>query len=123
MLEINMLACSINSFYRTFQGRMLISKSGRVFKADIAKYLDINKKICGPIKLTLIFHFKDKRRRDVDNYAKVLIDCLKNVLFEDDDKIYVLHMEKEIGMPENKIFIDIEPIGIKTINIEPNDNK
>ena len=108
MLELNILACSINSFYRTFRGRMLISKPGREFKLEISKCLDITTKILGPIKLTLIFHFKDKRRRDVDNYAKVLIDCLKNVLFEDDDKIYILHMEKQIGMPENKIFIDIE---------------
>ena len=80
--------------------------------------------------LTLILYFKDKRKRDLDNYNKVLIDCLKNRLFEDDDQIYQLYMEKYIGCGFNKICINVESIDdsqmdnqITENNIEDNNNK
>ena len=73
-------------------------------------------KILGKIKLTLILYFKDKRKRDLDNYNKTLIDCLKNRLFEDDDQIYQLYMEKHIGCGFNKICIIVDPIEENTID-------
>ena len=107
MIIIPIMACSVNKYYRSWQGRVLISKDGREFKKEIDVYLNNYKKIKGIIYLKLILHFKDKRKRDVDNYAKVLIDCLKNKLFEDDDQIYQLYMEKHIGTGYNQISIDI----------------
>ena len=54
------------------------------------------------------------KRQDLDN--KVLIDCLKNRLFEDDDQIYQLYMEKHIGCGFNKICIIVDPIEETTID-------
>ena len=110
MIELPIMACSVNKYYRNWQGRVLISKDGRAFKTELEPYLNNHNKINGKIYLKLILHFKDKRKRDVDNYAKVLIDCLKNKLFEDDDMIYKLYMEKYIGYGENKIEIHVNKI-------------
>ena len=110
MIELPIMACSVNKYYRTWQGRVLISKDGRIFKNEIEMLLNSYKKILGKVKLTLILHFKDKRKRDLDNYNKVLIDCLKNRLFEDDDQIYQLYMEKHIGCGFNKICISVESL-------------
>tara|TARA_Y100000589_G_scaffold316880_1_gene342167 strand:+ start:60 stop:521 length:462 start_codon:yes stop_codon:yes gene_type:complete len=115
MIEIPIMACSVNKYYRSWQGRVLISKDGREFKKEVDLLLNNYEKVLGKIKLTLILHFKDKRKRDLDNYNKVLIDCLKNKLFEDDDQIYQLYMEKHIGCGFNKITIDIESIEIEEI--------
>ena len=87
------MACSVNKYYRSWKGRVLISKDGKEFKKELDLHLTNYEKILGKIKLNIVLHFKDKRKRDVDNYAKVLIDCLKNKLFEDDDQIYQLYME------------------------------
>ena len=114
MIELPIMACSVNKYYRSWQGRVLISKDGREFKKEVDLLLNNYEKILGKIKLTLILHFKDKRKRDLDNYNKVLIDCLKNKLFEDDDQIYQLYMEKHIGCGFNKISIDIESINIES---------
>ena len=114
MIEIPIMACSVNKYYRSWQGRVLISKDGREFKKEVDLLLNNYEKVLGKIKLTLILHFKDKRKRDLDNYNKVLIDCLKNKLFEDDDQIYQLYMEKHIGCGFNKISIDIESIDIES---------
>ena len=114
MIEIPIMACSVNKYYRSWQGRVLISKDGLEFKKEVDLLLNNYEKVLGKIKLTLILHFKDKRKRDLDNYNKVLIDCLKNKLFEDDDQIYQLYMEKHIGCGFNKISIGIESIDIES---------
>ena len=115
MIELPIMACSVNKYYRSWQGRVLISKDGREFKKEVDLLLHNYEKIMGKIKLTLILHFKDKRKRDLDNYNKVLIDCLKNKLFEDDDQIYQLYMEKHIGCGFNKITIITESIIVEQI--------
>lgn len=120
MIELPIMACSVNKYYRSWQGRVLISKDGRVFKNEVDMLLNNYQKILGKIKLTLILYFKDKRKRDLDNYNKVLIDCLKNKLFEDDDQIYQLYMEKHIGCGFNKISIDIESINVEQIKSPEN---
>ena len=120
MIELPIMACSVNKYYRSWQGRVLISKDGREFKKEVDLMLNNYEKIKGQIKLTLILHFKDKRKRDLDNYNKVLIDCLKNKLFEDDDQIYQLYMEKHIGCGFNKISIDIESINVEQIKSPEN---
>ena len=74
-------------------------------------FLTITQKLKVKFKLSLILYFKDKNlKRDLDNNNKVLIDCLKNKLFEDDDQIYQLYMEKYIGCGFNKICINVESI-------------
>lgn len=110
MIEIPIMACSVNKYYRSWQGRVLISKDGREFKKEVDLLLNNYEKVLGKIKLTLILHFKDKRKRDLDNYNKVLIDCLKNKLFEDDDQVYQLYMEKYIGCGYDKICIKVDKI-------------
>ena len=110
MIELSLMACSVNKYYRSWKGRVLISKDGKEFKKNIDLLLGDNQKVFGKIQLNLYLYFKDKRKRDVDNYAKVLIDCLKNRLFEDDDMIYKLYMEKFIGYGEDKICIEIIPL-------------
>jgi len=123
MIELPIMACSVNKYYRSWQGRVLISKDGREFKKEVDLLLNNYEKILGKIKLTLILHFKDKRKRDLDNYNKVLIDCLKNKLFEDDDQIYQLYMEKHIGCGFNKISINIESIEEEFNNIDKIEEK
>ncbi len=48
----------------------------------------------GRVKVTLVFMFSDNKERDVDNYAKVPIDCLKGVFIADDRQIAKLVLVK-----------------------------
>ena len=108
----NILPISVNAAYRTWRGRILISAKGREFKKIICQKLtELNlTKIKGKIEMTIIYYFKDNRCRDIDNYQKVLIDCMKDILFEDDKMIYKLNLEKYIGCNFNKIIVDIKSI-------------
>lgn len=109
MIELNIAACSVNKYYRNVGNRVCISADGRIFKKKIDLLLNNYEKIFGKIKLTLHFYFRDNRKRDADNYLKVLIDCLKNKLFEDDDQIYILEVKKFIGYMD-KICIDVRKL-------------
>ena len=108
MIELPIAACSVNKFYRSVGHRVIISKDGREFKKKIDLLLNNYSKIVGEVKLTLHFYFKDNRKhRDIDNYCKVIIDCLKNKLFDDDDEIMELNVKKFIGCGFDRIGIDV----------------
>ena len=59
---------SLNHSYRAYRGRVVLSLRARVFKQRVADNLpeDFNK-ISGKVKLDVTFHFKDKRKRDIEN--------------------------------------------------------
>ena len=96
-IKFDFKAMTQNSYYRKFRNRLIISPEGKKYKAQIQERIKGIDKIYGKVGLILKFQFKDKRKRDLDNLHKCLIDALKNVLIEDDDQAYRLYMTKEIG--------------------------
>lgn len=110
IIEINnILPISVNAAYRTWKGRILISVKGREFKKFLINAFESKNipKIEGVIGMDIEYFFKDRRNRDIDNYQKILIDCMKDILFEDDKMIYNLNLKKNIGCKFNKIIIKI----------------
>ncbi len=97
-MSFNLTIPSNNTYYRNFRGHMCLSPQGRAFKVEMAELLK-NKcpKILGPVKIDLIFRWRDLRDRDIDNYYKATLDALKNKLFEDDCQIYDLRGRKVCG--------------------------
>lgn len=102
-------ALTQNSYYRTYRGSIVISERGRVFKEEVRKHLPIDK-IKGRVRMELLFGFRDKRKRDLDNLNKPLIDAMKNIVIEDDDQVWELIMKKEIGIGRDYITIGIQPL-------------
>ena len=54
------------------------------------------------------FHFKDNRRRDVDDYLKILLDALTGVVWVDDSQIERVCATKFQGEKSDYIFIRIQ---------------
>jgi len=72
---------SVNHYYRKVGNKMLISKAGRAYKAEVrACYLEqigLKKPIEGKVSIQVHLHPGDNRRRDLDNFAgKALYDAL-----------------------------------------------
>ena len=108
---------SVNCMYRTYKGRVILSRRGREYKSETKKYIDNYiesmddfEPIEGRVKIELDICFRDKRKRDLDNYVKSVIDSIKNKLFGDDDLIFELNVRKHIQSEKNETIIEITKI-------------
>ena len=88
---------SINKYYAQVGKRRIITKEGRLYKELVAG-LTV-KKLEGRVSVTIELYAKDKRRRDLDNICKCLLDSLQGCgLYEDDsqiDRLMVVRCEKD----------------------------
>ncbi len=89
---------------------MYMTKEGKEFKAkaqDIIRDSEVSL-TDKDIKLSIELRFKDKRRRDIDNYNKILLDSMTDLVYEDDKQIMELNLKKSSGWLNDEIVIQIE---------------
>lgn len=104
---------SVNTYWRNFNGRMLLSKEGRQFKKDMQSFLQTQRRgepLKSDLKVTIALHFKDNRRRDVDNFSKAILDSMTGIIYDDDSQIQELTVKKTIGCDENLIIIYVNEV-------------
>lgn len=87
-----------------------MTKEGKELKEQYQ--LEARKQYKGKVMLAdydmeIILFFKDKRRRDVDNYNKLVLDALEGVVYEDDKQVKRLTVEKRISVEDPRIEIKI----------------
>jgi len=61
----------------------------------------------GEIQVVIDFHFKDKLRRDIDNFNKIILDSCTGMLWEDDSQITTLTLRKLISKENPRVNITI----------------
>lgn len=83
---------SVNRYWRHVvvngSARSLLSADGRKYKADVgveAARQRAPRGIASPVAAHITLHAPDNRRRDVDNYAKGILDALVEAKVLDDD--------------------------------------
>ena len=113
-LEINEIPPTINNYYgHRVCGKHAIkflSHKGRDFKARIKELATQSKqeKLEGDLFMIIELQFPTKRKADIDNYCKALLDALTGVFYEDDSQITELNITKsyEKNQPKTKITIE-----------------
>lgn len=102
---------SINHYWRHFRGRTVISREGQAFRANVCALLatGIQRSGNGPrkppsggrIALAMDAFPPDRRRRDLDNLQKPLLDALEHAgEYEDDSQIDLLiSRRREVSAP------------------------
>ena len=89
---------SVNGYWRNINGRTLISAKGRAYKRAIARLVKWNhaaKKLQGRLAVLVILHPPDKRKRDIDNSMKALLDSMQAAgVYLDDSQIDRLVIER-----------------------------
>ena len=82
---------SVNGYWRTFRNRQILSKKAREYRDKVIGHLAIKKKL-GPLAARIWLQPPDKRRRDVDNFSKPILDALTHAgAWEDDSQI--MHLD------------------------------
>ena len=87
---------SVNTYWRTFRGRMIISKAGRDYRTSVAEQVvvqSIGKFLDKRIVVCILAYRPDKRRRDLDNLLKAALDSMCSAgVYDDDSQIVDLRI-------------------------------
>ncbi len=87
---------SMNTYWRTFQGRMIISAKGRDYRKAVAEQVMLQAGALnyqGKLRVQIEAFRPDNRRRDLDNLLKAVLDgCTHAGVWEDDSNIVDLRI-------------------------------
>lgn len=101
---------SANDYWRSFRGRVVVSRQARGYKADV-KFRAMQDHsldpIEGPVVVNLVVYRK-RRIGDLDNFQKVLLDSLRGVAFHDDSQVVEIHARREDDPTNPRVVITVE---------------
>lgn len=100
---------SINRYWRHVGTRVLISKAGRRYRSDVAAVLTAErvKPLEGELAVQIDVFPPDRRRRDLDNTLKALLDAMQGGAYVDDNQIGELHVERHHVEKPGKVVVQI----------------
>ncbi len=101
---------SVNGYYRAIKrGNIctnILSKKGREYK-DIVASLVTPQLTEERLMVKVYLYPPDKRRRDIDNYNKALLDSLSGIIWKDDSQIDYLIITRQDPSKGGKTIIKI----------------
>ena len=110
-IKIDIIPLSYYQYLTHNKYRKYITKKGRIYKADIEKILTesmIGKEILDQdCNVDLIFYFNTKRKNDIDNYAKPILDFMSDIVFTDDRLVIDLRIRKFYDKENPRILIKV----------------
>ena len=104
---------SVNHYWRRVGARTLISLKGRRYRDRVASILALRRvqPMTGSLAVRVTVHPPDRRRRDLDNAMKALLDALEHGgAYEDDSQIDHLDIRRGSVVPEGKVAVRIEQL-------------
>lgn len=106
---------SVNAYWRMFQNRMIISKDGREYRQEVLANVPIaaRRKLTGRLTVTITAWPPDRRRRDIDNLPKCVLDALaKAGVYEDDSQIDYLAIERGDVCEKGRLDIMVREVAL-----------
>jgi crossover junction endodeoxyribonuclease RusA len=103
---------TVNTYWRTARGRTYISAKGKAYREEViarVQALDLPKPLEGRLTVHIWAYPPDKRRRDLDNLLKALLDALEHAgMYLDDNQIDDLRIERRpMSPPDGRIVVHI----------------
>ena len=112
-LELSVMPPSVNSLWVNKPSGRYKSKRGKIFEnlacGELKKQFRY-KPLSSGLKVYIWLYFKDKRKRDIDNYNKAILDSMTEIVYEDDSQIEELNIKKIVGCGFDKVEIEVEEL-------------
>ena len=104
-----------NTYWRHDRGRTHISHAGKAYRANVLAVLwsTLGKiePLEGPLAVSLRLTPPDRRRRDVDNVQKPLLDALEHAgVYGNDNQVSELHAFRGDPRPPGAILVQVWPL-------------
>lgn len=109
-LTLRTLPISTNRAYKSGNGRFYKSqeaKDSQEAMAWEARSQYRGKPLSGALICRLSFFWRDKRRHDLDNPCKALLDAFTGILWDDDSQIQELHITKAFSKENPRVEIEV----------------
>ena len=105
---------SVNSYRTVYRGMMRLSKEGRAFKAAVSDYVveyRVPKLGDSKLRISMVLFPRDKRKIDIDNRIKSVLDALQDAgVFNDDFQVDELSIVRGKPVKGGAIRVMIEQI-------------
>jgi len=104
---------SVNHYYRRVGPRTLISRAGRAFRAEVGRILAARRlpPALGRLAVTVEVFPPDRRRRDIDNLLKAVLDaCQHGGAFPDDSRIVWLLIHRTQVVRGGRVVVTIRDL-------------
>ncbi len=89
--------------------RKYITAKGRIYKEEIEKVLiksmEDKQIINEECKIYIEFYFNNKRKNDIDNFVKPILDFMSDIVYTDDRLVVDLHVKKFFDKNNPRILI------------------
>ena len=109
---------SVNTYWRNFRGRTILSPKGREFKEQVADYVaeyNVPKLGDSKLRVSMVLFPRDKRKIDIDNRIKCVLDALQDAgVFNDDFQVDELSIVRGKPIKGGAIRVLIEVIDENT---------
>ena len=105
---------SVNHYWRNFRGRMVIGERGRAYRRDAIASIRQQRiptdGVGGPLSVRVHAFPPDRRRRDLDNLQKALLDAVVAAgVIEDDSNIDELQVVRGKVQRGGMVWVRIQP--------------
>jgi Holliday junction resolvase RusA-like endonuclease len=103
---------SVNHLWRRVGHKTVISREGRRYRKAVETILlkRVVRPLLGRLAITVDLYPPDRRRRDLDNALKALLDALQHGgAYHDDAQIDDLHLRRGECVPGGLVFVRIVP--------------
>jgi len=120
MIELNLpFPPSINNYYqRNRNGGVRIGKAGVLFRAQVKMLIPSKLRTFSTyaVSVEIDVYPPDKRKRDLDNILKALLDAMEHAgIYKNDSQICRLLIERmEAEPPAGRVVVRVEPYERKT---------
>ena len=104
---------SVNHYYRRVGPRTLISRAGREFRRQVGRILAARRlpPATGRLAVSVEVYPPDRRRRDIDNLLKAVLDALQHGgAFPDDSRIAWLLIHRTQVMRGGRVVVTIRDL-------------
>ncbi|MEI6540257.1 MAG: RusA family crossover junction endodeoxyribonuclease, partial [Planctomycetota bacterium] len=101
---------SVNHYWRRVGARTLISRQGRAFRETVCSLLALRRlhPLDGWLKVHLQIYPPDRRRRDVDNIQKPVLDALQHAgVYHDDFQIVSLRTDRMQPVQDGRLEVTV----------------
>ena len=108
---------TMNTYWRRVGSHTLISREGRTFRRNVCALLDggrRNPPTTGRIALAMDAFPPDRRRRDLDNLPKSVLDAIGHAgVYADDSQIDLLVIRRRDVVPGGRLLVTIEELPLQ----------